>query len=251
MVPFQIKICGVTKADDAVFACRSGADAIGLNFYEPSSRYVCPPGDSNSDPPKDDAVQIVESVRQWSESEKATPVKLIGVFVNLSSKRAVEIASQLGLDGIQLHGDEPVSHVQEIRELTSQSDSVLIIRAVRTNPRDEQQTDPKVELKRIESEIAQWSSAGVDAVLLDAAVAGEFGGTGKSVDWNSVPKLNSEVPVILAGGLTAENVARAIQCSEAKAVDVASGVESSPGQKDDSLVRSFIESAKNSLREKT
>lgn len=245
MVPFQIKICGVTNAENAVWACRHGADAIGLNFYEKSARFVSPPGPAR-DTSKPDAALIVDSIRQWSESEKA-PVKIVGVFVNLSAQRVVEIATELGLDGIQLHGDEPVSHVKEIRDLTNHTSSVLIIRAVRSNPAEAENYDPNVELKRIESEIGRWASAGVDAVLLDAAVAGEFGGTGKSVDWYSVPKLKSEIPVILAGGLTADNVEQAINCSKVGAVDVASGVESGPGQKDDSLVRRFIESARNTL----
>lgn len=243
MAPFQTKICGVTTVDDALFAVQNGADAIGLNFYEKSSRYVCPPGVSNPNPEKHDAAQIVEAIREWSESENGKAVKVVGVFVNLKVKQVVAIASDLGLDGIQLHGDEPASHAREIRSLIEPTRPVLLVRAIRTNPRGDEQVDPHKEIERIESEIKTWASSGVDAVLLDAAVTGEFGGTGKSVDWHSVPKINSSVPIILAGGLTATNVAEAIQCSGVQAVDVASGVESSPGKKDDELVRKFIASA--------
>jgi len=254
MTPFQIKICGVTCVEDAVFAVRVGVDAIGLNFYEKSSRYVSPPvatkADFNQDPKKHDAAQIVDAIRQCTESPNPRPVKVVGVFVNLEVGRVVEIASQLGLDGIQLHGDEPVSDAREIRQLLEPLElqkPVLIIRAVRTNPRGQEQSDPALEITRIMAEIDEWAESGVDAVLLDAAVAGEFGGTGKSVDWTSVPKIKSTVPIILAGGLTAQNVSDAIACSQTRAVDAASGVESSPGLKDDSLVRQFVESARASL----
>lgn len=250
-MPFQIKICGVTTVDDAIFAVQNGADAIGLNFYEKSSRYVCPPGhlnhSSNADVTKDDATKIVDSVRQLAESQSGTAAKIVGVFVNLNPKQVVAIASRLGLDGIQLHGDEPVSDLAEIRELMGPKSSELLVRAVRTNPSSNHQSEPEQEIVRIETEINQWAQAGVDAVLLDAAVAGEFGGTGKSVDWFSVPKITSPVPIILAGGLTSQNVAEAIRCSQAHAVDVASGVESGPGKKDDLLVAQFIESARVAL----
>jgi len=259
MSPFQIKICGVTCVEDAVFAVRVGADAIGLNFYEKSSRYVSPPvaskTDFNQDPKKHDAAQIVDAIRRCTDSPNTRSannrsVKVVGVFVNLEVRRVVEIASQLGLDGIQLHGDEPPADAREIRELLEPLERrkpILIIRAVRTNPRGQKQSDPTLEIARIMAEIDQWAKSGVDAVLLDAAVAGEFGGTGESVDWTSVPKIQSAVPIILAGGLTAQNVSDAIGCSQTQAVDVASGVESSPGEKDDLLVRQFVESAKSSL----
>ena len=253
MAPFQIKICGVTCIDDAVFAVRHGADAIGLNFYEKSFRYVCPPSASKKaidiDPQKHNASQIVDAVRQWTDSQSAPAVKVVGVFVNLEVGRVVEIAKELNLDGIQLHGDEPASHAREIRDLleSANSQKPILIRAVRTNPRGQEQSDPSLEIARIETEIDEWAKSGVDAVLLDAAVAGEFGGTGKSVDWSAVPKIKSAVPIILAGGLTAENVSEAIRCSQAQSVDVASGAESSPGQKDETLVRQFVESARASL----
>lgn len=249
MVPFQIKICGVTKVDDAIFACRSGADAIGLNFYEPSSRYVCPPGTSNSDSSKDDAAQIVAAIRGFNESQNASPVKVVGVFVNLESSQVVDIANDLGLDGIQLHGDEPASDAEKIRQAIGpkRPEPVLVVRAIRTNTQIEP-NDLDAELGRIEAEISRWAKFSVDAVLLDAAVAGEFGGTGKSVDWHSVPKIKSPVPIILAGGLTAKNVHEAIQISGAEAVDVASGVESNPGKKDHSLVQQFIRCASASFK---
>ena len=162
MVPFQIKICGVTKIDEAIFAARSGASAIGLNFFQPSSRYVFPPGVPGSDPAKDDAAQIVAAIRGLSVSEKSPPVKIVGVFVNLEPERVVEIASSLGLDGIQLHGDEPASDAVEIRQKISscQSRPAFLVRAIRTNPRtdpdSEKQTDAEAELSRIETEISRW-----------------------------------------------------------------------------------------------
>ncbi len=96
----------------------------------------------------------------------------------------------------------------------------------------------------VQEEIEIWRQAGCEAVLLDAATPGEFGGTGKSLDWSAVATLQSSLPIVLAGGLRAENVSEAIQRSQAPAVDVASGVEVRPGVKDPVKVRSFIRSAR-------
>lgn len=240
MVPFQIKICGVTNALDARHACQSGADAIGLNFYEKSSRYVS----------IESAREIAEAIRQWSRNENRS-VLVVGVFVNDSTADLAHVATEVGLDGVQLHGDELPSQVAEIR-VAVQSSQLKILRAIRTQPSanepvEDADSNLVNEMVRIEEEIKRWESVGIDAVLLDAAVEGEFGGTGKSVDWTAVSKLSSNVGVVLAGGLTAENVANAIVISKTSSVDVASGVESQPGEKDDELVNRFVSSAKKAL----
>jgi len=238
MVPFQIKICGVTSLGDAIQACECGADAIGLNFFPKSSRFV----------KRETARQIVDAIHQWSEQSHRL-VKIIGVFVNLPTDQLMDLFDYVGLDGIQLHGDEPIGQVAELRtaigeEFTDET-AALIVRAIRTQPSGESQQRVSEEIRRVEAEIAMWANAGVDAVLLDAEVAGEFGGTGKSVDWPAVAKLTCPIPLILAGGLTAENVGRAIEISQAKSVDVASGVEVAPGKKDHAMVGDFVLSAKN------
>jgi len=245
MVPFQIKICGVKTFEDARHACQSGADAIGLNFYKKSSRYVS----------QEAATEIVNQIRA---TDLANPVLVVGVFVNEPVESVTRIATEVGLGCIQLHGDEPVSDVAEIRETIGRKESIKVIRAIRTQPSTNSESEESVgectadaklelEMARIQKEIEGWVSVGVDAVLLDAAVDGEFGGTGKSVDWSAVSRLKSNVAIVLAGGLTADNVSDAIRISKAKSVDVASGVESAPGVKDDELVSQFIRAAKSEL----
>ena len=260
MVPFQIKICGVTSVSAAEHAWEKGADAIGLNFYVKSSRYISQALAKN----------IVVSASDFSAKENRS-VLVVGVFVNEPIEALIKIANKVGLGCVQLHGDEQPSDVAEIRQGLTNAD-VKIIRAIRTQPAKksagrnvgnsepssvgdsetepiggDDETDVLKEINRIETEIENWSAAGIDAVLLDAAIAGEFGGTGKTVDWVAFSKLKSRVPIVLAGGLTADNVEEAIRISNTRSVDVASGVESSPGQKDDQKVNRFIANASRAL----
>jgi phosphoribosylanthranilate isomerase len=246
MNPFQIKICGITLPNDAIEAYQCGADAIGLNFYQDSPRFIA---DS-------DATAIIDSIRQvtagsrsrtGAESSTKTPkVKIFGVFVNMSADDLVRKTVELELDGIQLHGDEDPSLVGEIRQqLKKPGQPCQLIRAVRTKPADS--VNDETQIQAIESEIAAWSAVAIDAILLDAAVPGEFGGTGKTVDWYAVPRLSQKLPLILAGGLNPDNVERAIEISQVRSVDVASGVESKPGMKDRDKVSEFVSAAKRGL----
>lgn len=190
----------------------AGADAIGLNFFADSPRSV--------------------DVETASEIALALPpeVAKVGVFVNHSVAEIEEIAYRVNLDTIQLHGDETVDFVQQLGDRS-------MIKAFRC--RDDG-------LNQVGAFVAdcERNACRLDAVLIDAYVAGQFGGTGEVVDWTSVTKRDvGGIPVILAGGLAQDNVREAIRTAHPDAVDTASGVESSPGQKDEELVRAFVREA--------
>jgi len=209
---FQIKICGVTTPDNALAATRAGADMIGLNFYSASSRYVAP----------DEARTIA-----------AVVPKTTGVFVNATADEINRIAEQVGLDWVQLHGDEPPELLADIRA------DLPIIRVRCLEGRG---------LAAVAEDLESCRENGRSptAVLIDATVAGEYGGTGKVADWSALrdyQKCLGEMPLILAGGLHAGNVTEAILAVRPFAVDTASGVESLPGVKDAGKLRSFIQAA--------
>ncbi len=207
----RVKICGITNIEDALHAVRSGADELGFNFYEKSPRYIDP----------QNAAELINQL-------PARTVK-VGVFVNSPPKQVAEIAAMTGLDVIQLHGDEDAAYLSEINSLTDRS----IMKAIRFRP---------------EIEPADWAELDVHAVLLDSYSEG-YGGSGKTIDWPLLVRSIElfPVPVYLAGGLTPVNVSDAIRVVRTYAVDVASGVESSPGKKDPKKVAAFIKAAKEAI----
>jgi phosphoribosylanthranilate isomerase len=215
---FRIKICGVKTAKDAQLIALAGADAVGLNFYPESSRYLDPI----------EAEKIAATI----------PAKLlrVGVFVNAPLEFIVEAAGRLALNWIQLHGEEPPSAIAALPALP-------ILKAFRLT---EAGAEP------VASYLAKCREIGClpKAVLIDANRPGQLGGTGETIDWNEVRSLKAvlgEIPLVLAGGLTPFNVAEAIATAQPDAVDVASGVESKPGSKDLMLVRAFVTSAKKAF----
>ena len=221
----------------------AGADAIGLNFFQKSKRSV----DAQA------GASIVNKLRSFAESKQTPASKTIGVFVNHSIQEIVALATQLKLDGIQLHGDETIGFFGDLKpaiEIAFEDPNhrPFYIRAVRTQPavKKNKPADRGGEIQRVKQEIADWTGAGVDLILLDAASAKEFGGTGKTIDWTLVPNFQSEIqqPIVLAGGLTPINVCEAIQISQVKIVDTASGVESEPGVKLKQSVIEFVNNAK-------
>jgi len=217
---FRIKICGITSVEDALAAVDAGADAIGLNFYQKSPRYI----DSHYARP------IADNV--------GNSVKRIGVFVNESILTIPQTAHNVGLDAIQLHGDESPELVTALHPLA-------VIRARRMDDRG---------VSAIAEDLAACKAAGrlPDAVLVDAMTPGRYGGTGETVSWAGLAdyrKWVGDVPLILAGGLTPENVAEAIRIVHPDGVDTASGVESSPGVKDVEKMRSFVAAAKAAFEE--
>ena len=209
----KVKICGITNIEDARQSFESGADQIGLNFYPKSVRYI----------PPDEARRLVESLPEGWES--------IGVFVNETIDTVLETADHVGLAGIQLHGDEDAQYV---RDLTQQT-SLFIIKAFCVSP-----------LFGV-SDALEWK---VRYQLFDTYSPNGRGGTGKTFDWKNMGvHINQYFPysAYLAGGLTPENVKQAIRDVKPYAVDVASGVEASPGKKDPNKVASFIKAAKEAI----
>ena len=218
VILFQIKICGITSVKDARFASLAGADAVGLNFYSQSPRYL--------------ELATAEAILAGIPK---TVVK-VGVFVNASADQMIATADQLGLDFIQLHGDEPPEVLGELAPRQ-------VIRAFRCG--DDGFTP-------IVSYLATCLTQGQvpAAVLLDAHQPGEYGGTGQVIDWSSVAanrQILGTTPVILAGGLTPYNVGEAIHTARPDAVDAASGVESAPGIKDLLQLRAFCSTAKKAF----
>lgn len=217
---FQIKICGITSVDDAVMVTRAGADAIGLNFYPRSPRFVA----------FDLARKIVDSVPKT--------IKKVGLFVNTPVDEMAQAFDLLGLDLIQLHGDEPSKCIAELAPRP-------VMRAFRLGADG---LAPVFEY--LDKCVAPRPAP--EYVLFDAQVAGSYGGTGVTTDWATareyVQRLNMP-RLVLAGGLTSENVAAAIRAVWPMAVDTASGVESSPGCKDAAKVTAFVQAAKNAFQQ--
>jgi phosphoribosylanthranilate isomerase len=210
MSGIRVKICGVTRVEDAVRAAYLGADAIGLNFWPSSKRVV--------------------DVATAREIVEALPplVMAVGVFVDQPLDDVRRIASEVRLSAVQLHGSETVADCA--------GHAVPVYKAFRCAPRDDSAGPPWVD------DVPRYAGS-VTGVLLDAASAGP-GGTGRVCDWSLAQKIAADLPVLLAGGLTPDNVAAAIAAVRPWGVDVASGVETSPGVKDPDLMARFIRAAK-------
>jgi phosphoribosylanthranilate isomerase len=207
----RIKICGVTTPDDARFAVEAGADAVGLNFYPKSPRFVSP----------QQAAEIVRALPPF-----ASPV---GVFVGMPIRQVCAVAFQLGLRGVQTYDDEPPAE-----------DTFPFAHVPAFRVKDA----PGLDYVRRFIEIATKLSRRPSAILIDSHVEGLMGGTGQAAPWELLRGFDVGLPLILAGGLTPENVAEAIAIVRPWGVDVASGVESSPGQKDREKVARFIAQAR-------
>ena len=211
MPPLRIKICGVTTPDDVALCVAAGADAVGINFHPGSPRYVDPRA----------AQSLLRSIPPL--------LTAVGVFVERPFRQVATMAYQLGLRAVQLHG--------EPREITDPF-PFSMIPAFRVRDRQS--------LADIEAHLKACEAAGFlpGAILVDAFVEGQHGGTGQTAPWDLLAEFRPGVPIILAGGLTPEDVAEAIKIVRPAAVDVASGVESSPGKKDPAKVRDFVASAR-------
>lgn len=249
---FRIKICGITRPEDALAVASSGADAIGLNFCQQSPRFVSE-----------------DQARQIAEAADGSLAK-VGVFVNATCREIDQLCGAVGLDWVQLHGDEPP-------EMLSELGAWKILRAFRLDERG---------LGPIADYLDACCAAGrmPDAVLVDAHIAGQYGGTGRTADWQSLANPNRDpastesasgsatddrladgvdrgpadgvdrdwrrgLPLVLAGGLAPDNVAQAIRTVRPDAVDTSSGVESSPGVKDAERCKRFIGAAREALVE--
>jgi phosphoribosylanthranilate isomerase len=215
---FRIKVCGITGAEDAAMSAAAGADALGLNFYAGSPRYV--------------GSQLAEAI----VSSLPSGVLKVGLFVNAPVERVCATFDQLGLDLIQLHGDEPPEYLAAL-------EGRPVVRAFRVRCG---------ELPEVANYLRRCRQMGClpRLCLMDSYQTGRYGGTGSTAAWEELRRYPDEdwnPPMVLAGGLTAENVAEAVRVVQPHAVDVASGVESSPGRKDARLVARFVEAAKRAL----
>lgn len=213
---FQIKICGITNLEDALAAVESGADAIGLNFCEGSPRCVDVPT----------AREIAEAV--------PSGVYRVGVFVNAPAEWIRTVFSDVGLDAVQLHGDETPEQIERLPELP-------FVKAYRVDGRG---------LTPIQQQLARLHDLGrvPEMVLFDARTPSHYGGTGKTFDWQIAYRFTSSPampPLVLAGGLNPGNVAEAIHRVQPQAVDVASGVEERSGRKSRELMFQFVENARS------
>ena len=202
----RVKFCGITNLDDALEAARLGAWAIGLNHWPGSERY-CEP---------DAAVEISATMKRRLE--------VVGVFVNPTLDELAAAAENEALTMVQLHGAEGAAFCREAARRTG----CKVIKAIRVRSR---------------ADVRAAEAFRTDFHLLDAHRAGTHGGTGESFDWELLAERRSEVPLILAGGLTPGNVDEAIAVTRPFAVDVASGVEAKPGIKDHALMVAFAERA--------
>lgn len=215
----KIKICGITTPKDALAAIDAGADMLGFNFYPKSPRYLTP-----------DACREITAV-----SRKDFPqITLVGVFVNtpVSDIRSILETAQLHL--AQLHGDETPEMLAEL-----QPHAFKAIR-LKSDARTDFEADKRIP-DAIRFFVSESAHASVPAILVDAAVKGVYGGSGVVADWSAAAQLARRVPLLLAGGLTPENVSEAIKQVQPWGVDVASGVEASPGVKDPAKMRKFVE----------
>ena len=208
-MPTRVKICGITRLEDALTAARLGAHAIGLMFWPQSARAITPTA----------AREIVAALPPF--------VSAVGVFVNPERELVRQAISTAGLNMLQFHGDE----VHETPEFCGQF-SLPYIKAVRV---------------RKGLDLLQYAIqyAGAGGLLLDSYVEGAPGGTGQVFDWNLIPR-NLPLPLILSGGLNPGNVTAAIKQAQPWAVDVSSGVESAKGIKDAAKIAAFMQGVRSS-----
>lgn len=200
----RVKICGITREEDALAAAEAGADAIGLVFYAPSPRYISP----------ERARRIVCALPPFVSS--------VGLFVDASAAEVRAVLDQVPLSMLQFHGDEPDDFCRQFGR--------PYLKALRVRPGD-----------NLDELAARWS--GASGILLDSYKPGVPGGTGETFDWSIIPSSRTW-RLVLAGGLETSNVHAAVQQAAPWAVDVSGGVELSKGIKDSQKINAFIEEVK-------
>jgi len=206
----RVKICGLTRNEDANLAAKLGAWALGFIFYQKSPRFI-------------EAQKVAEILAQLT-----SPVsKVVGVFVNPTIDELKNTIAESGVNTIQLHGNESGEFCSQVRKLFPKHE---IIKAIRMDQSSGDENSGSI----------SHSSLPYHYQLVDSITDRDWGGTGKTVDWEKAAKLTG-LPLILAGGLTAENVASAISIVEPYAIDLSSGVESSPGLKSPEKLKALFE----------
>lgn len=208
----RVKICGVTTPADARHAAEAGADAVGLNFYPKSPRFLTPTA----------AAAVVRELSPFTAP--------VGVFVGMPLRQVCATAFQLGLRGVQTYDDRPPDE-----------DSFPFAHVPAFRVADSAQLDAV----RRYVEAARAAGRAPAAVLIDSFVPGQMGGTGHVAPWHLLAGFDAGVPLILAGGLTPENVGDAVAAVRPWGVDVASGVESEPGRKDPTKVEHFVRAVRD------
>lgn len=220
---FRVKVCGVRRDQDVRWVGESRADAVGLNFHPSSVRFVEPGQDE-----------------RLSALAKSLSLIRIGIFVDQGVGEVDEIASRTDLDMIQLHGDQTLDWAVDLQRLTHKP----VLRAVKL---------PIMPLNEatIDAEVMPWIDAGCD-VLLDADGGAMHGGSGQTLDWESIGNWhqNRNANFAIAGGITPLNVVAAIEQTGAVAVDAASGTEAKRGTKDRAMLRDLAELADSALGNK-
>jgi phosphoribosylanthranilate isomerase len=202
----RIKICGITRLSDGQKSLQLGAWALGFIAYAKSPRFIEP--------------VAVRRILDELKAQGLQPQRAVGVFVNADAARIREYVRISGIDTVQLHGDESPTVCEELRDLR-------LWKAFRLRSADQLTVLPSYE---------PW----VEAFLFDAAVDGQYGGTGHTADWSLIASVRSSRPVILSGGLSPSNLVAAAQNVAAYAFDLSSGVEVQPGLKDpDKLLKLF------------
>ena len=204
----KIKICGIKTLNEAHAAVDAGADYLGFNFYPKSIRFI----------EKNSCADITSVLKQ-----KYPQIKLVGVFVNLTVGEIKDLMETCSLDLAQLHGDEIVEILNALNGKAFKA------------------------FRGIPESINGFARSESPAFLVDASVKGLYGGSGITADWNGAAELAKKYPLLLAGGLTPENVAAAVSQVKPWGVDVASGVETTPGIKDISKMTAFAKAVKETI----
>ena len=218
-----IKICGITNEEDALKIASLGADALGFILSTESVRRIGP----------DKAKEIILATKDKfiNVRDKMRP-SFVGVFVNENMGKVTEIAEKLGLDYIQLSGDETLDYLKKIKK---HNRNIKLIKLVRIK-------DNVSSFAVISKQMLEFKKV-ADFFLLDTFKDNIYGGMGKNFNWELVKGLSQEYPVILAGGLDCENVAEAIQIVKPFGIDASTRLEESPGKKDIKKVEIFIKNA--------
>ena len=223
-IPMWVKICGTTNLEDALAAAAAGADALGF-IFAPSPRRIAPK----------DAARVI--------AELPLGVEKIGVFVNQQPAVILQTAAAAGLTGIQLHGDDIAQTAAQVKRRSAGRLKIYGVVSMAGFAHDVATADEEI----------IWQPASLrefSALLLDSGTAEQRGGTGKPFDWDQavpfVRLLAKKISVVIAGGLDPGNVGQAIATFHPWGLDVVSGVEREPGEKDHAKVREFIQAAKNS-----
>ena len=210
MYPMRVKICGITKPIQGKTIASLGATALGFICVRASPRYVTPE-------------QIKAVIDELPEE-----IDKIGVFANSSKEEIAQTVAESGLTGVQLHGDESIEFCQQLREILPK---VEIIKALRIKNSDD-------------FDKAKTYTTYVDTLLLDAYHPQQLGGTGKTLNWDTLQQFDPDCPWFLAGGLTPKNISEALDKVKPSGIDLSSGVETAPGDKDLDKVKDLFEKLK-------